>query len=127
MQAPSKNDNIQIALIGAGGMGQGDTKYAVNIPGVKLVAAADIYDGRLARIKEVYGDDVFTTRDYRQVLARPDIDAVIIATPDHWHATITKDALAARKDVYCEKPMVKKISEGREVVEAHKKSDRILQ
>jgi len=52
---------------------------------------------------------------------------VIIATPDHWHATITKDALAAGKDVYCEKPMVKKISEGREVVEAHKKTDRILQ
>ena len=88
---------------------------------MKLVAAADIYDGRLARIKEVYGADVFTTRDYREVLARPDIDAVIIATPDHWHATITKDALAANKDVYCEKPMVKKISEGREVVEAHKK------
>ena len=61
------------------------------------------------------------------MLARPDIDAVIIATPDHWHATITKDALAADKDVYCEKPMVKKISEGREVIEAHKKTDRILQ
>ena len=126
MQA-SANDKIQIALIGAGGMGQGDTRYAVGIPGVQLVAAADIYDGRLARIKEVYGSGVFTTRDYREVLARPDIDAVIIATPDHWHATITKDALAAKKDVYCEKPMVKTIAEGRQVVEAHKKSDRILQ
>lgn len=123
----SANEKIQIALIGAGGMGQGDTRYAVNIPGVQLVAAADIYDGRLARMKEVYGSGIFTTRDYREVLARPDIDAVIVATPDHWHATITKDALAAKKDVYCEKPMVKTIAEGRQVVEAHKKSDRILQ
>jgi predicted dehydrogenase len=123
----SKNDNIQIALIGAGGMGQGDTRYAVNVPGVKLVAAADIYDGRLARMKEVYGPGIFTTRDYREVLARPEIDAVIIATPDHWHATITQDALAAKKDIYCEKPMVKTIAEGRQVVEAHKRSDRILQ
>lgn len=123
----SANDTIQIALIGAGGMGQGDAKYQTSLPGVKIVAVADIYDGRLAHMKEVYGSGLFTTRDYREVLARPDIDSVIIATPDHWHATITKDALAAHKDVYCEKPMVKKISEGREVVEAHKKTDRILQ
>ena len=65
MQA-SKNDNIQIALIGAGGMGQGDAQYSDEPPGVKLVAAADIYDSRLARIKEVYGSGVFTTRDYRE-------------------------------------------------------------
>ena len=123
----SANDNIQIALIGAGGMGQGDAKYQTSLPGVKIVAAADIYDGRLAHMKEVYGAGLFTTRDYREVLARRDVDSVIIATPDHWHATITKDALAAGKDVYCEKPMVKKIAEGREVVEAHKKTDRILQ
>lgn len=108
-------------------MGQGDAKNATSLPGVELVAAADIYDGRLARMKEVYGPGTFTTRDYREVLARPDVDAVIVATPDHWHAAITKDALAARKDVYCQKPMVKQIAEGREVVEAHKKSDRMLQ
>lgn len=123
----SKNDNIQIALIGSGGMGQGDARTATSIPGVKLVAATDLYDGRLARMKEVYGSGIFTTRDYREVLARADVDAVIIATPDHWHAAITKAALAAKKDVYCQKPMVKTIAEGREVVEAHKKSDRILQ
>lgn len=123
----SKNDTIQIGLIGSGGMGQGDARTATSLPGVKLVAAADIYDSRLTRIKEVYGPGVFTTRDHRELLARPDIDAVIIATPDHWHAAITKDALAAKKDVYCQKPMVKKISEGHEVIQAHKKTDRILQ
>ncbi|MDZ4798318.1 MAG: Gfo/Idh/MocA family oxidoreductase [Bryobacteraceae bacterium] len=121
------NSNIQIALIGAGGMGQGDARMATSLPGVKLVAACDIYDSRLRRAKELWGKDTFTTRDHREILSRKDIDAVIIATPDHWHATITKAALAAGKDVYCEKPMVQQLHEGKEVIEAHKKSNRILQ
>jgi len=121
------NNKIQIALIGAGGMGNGDVQDALRTGQVALVAAADIYEGRLTRIKEVFGKDVFTTRDYREVLARKDVDAVIVATPDHWHARITIDALAAGKDVYCEKPMVQKIEEGKQVIEAAKKTDRILQ
>jgi predicted homoserine dehydrogenase-like protein len=64
---PSPNDTIQIALIGAGGMGQGDARQAASLPGVKLVAACDCYDGRLTRMKEVYGADTFTTRDYREL------------------------------------------------------------
>lgn len=116
------NDTIQIALIGAGGMGQGDARSSTSLPGVKLVAACDLYTGRLERCKEVWGKDTFTTRDYREVLARKDVDAVIIATPDHWHARITKDALAAGKDVYCEKPMVQKIEEGQGVIDAQKAS-----
>ncbi len=123
----SPNSNIQIALIGAGGMGQGDARMATSLPGVKLIAACDIYDGRLRRAKEIWGDSTFTTRDYREILNRKDVDSVIIATPDHWHATITKAALAAGKDVYCEKPMVQKIGEGPQVIEAHRKSGRILQ
>ena len=59
--ASVSNDHIQIALIGAGGQGMGNTKTAVQVPGVKLVAVADCYDGRLARSKELWGDDVFTT------------------------------------------------------------------
>src|SRR6201999_4034465 len=78
------NDHIQIALIGAGGQGMGDTKNAVQVPGVKLVAVADCYDGRLAHSKEVWGDDIFTTKDYVQILERKDIDAVIVGTPGHW-------------------------------------------
>jgi predicted dehydrogenase len=123
----SANDRIRIALIGAGGMGTGDTQFAVKIPGVELVAACDVYDGRLIRAKEVFGSHLFTTRDYREVLARPDIDAVIIATPDHWHSRIAIDAMNAGKDVYLEKPMVQRIEDGKAIIAAQKKTGRILQ
>jgi predicted dehydrogenase len=123
----SANDKVQIALIGAGGMGQGDTRYSLVTGETKLVAAADIYDGRLTRMKEQYGNDLYTTRDYREVLARKDVDAVIVATPDHWHSRITVDALEAGKDVYCEKPMIQRIEEGRSVIAAQQKTGRMLQ
>lgn len=126
-RAWSANDSIQIAVIGAGGMGSGDVRTALKIPGIRIVAAADLYTGRLVRAKEVWGSDLFTARDYREVLARKDVDAVIVATPDHWHSRITVDALNAGKDVYCQKPMVQKIEQGYDVVAAVKKSDRILQ
>ena len=121
------NSDIQIALIGAGGMGSGDAQMASSIAGVKLLAVADVYDGRRERARERWGDHIFTTRDYREILARPEIDAVIIATPDHWHKQITVDALAAGKHVYCEKPMVHSIDEGAEVIAAQKKSGKLLQ
>lgn len=126
-QTVSANDHIQIALIGAGGQGQGDTKTAVQVPGVKLVAVADCYDGRLAHSKEVWGSDVFTTRDYREILARKDIDAVIIATPDHWHKQAAVDAMKAGKDVYCEKPMIHLYSDGPEIIAAANSTKRIIQ
>jgi predicted dehydrogenase len=123
----SGDDRIRIALIGAGGQGMGDTRTALRVPGVALTAVADIYDGRRARAKELWGAEIFTTRDYREVLARPDVDAVIIATPDHWHSRIAIDAMQAGKDVYVEKPMVQKIDEGLGVVAAARQTTRILQ
>lgn len=123
----SANDNIQVACIGFGIMGQGDCKTAATVPGVKLVAVSDVYDGRLQKAKEVYGQDTFTTRDYREVLAKKEIDAVIVATPDHWHSKISIDAMNAGKDIYCQKPMVQHIDEGKSVIEAEKKTGRILQ
>ncbi|HEY4048139.1 MAG TPA: Gfo/Idh/MocA family oxidoreductase, partial [Acidobacteriaceae bacterium] len=121
------NDQVQIALIGAGIQGQGDTKVALEVPGVKLVAVADCYDGRLAHSKELWGDSVFTTRDYKEVLARKEIDAVIVATPDHWHKQVAVDAMKAGKDVYCEKPMIHLYTDGPEMIEAAHSTGRILQ
>jgi predicted dehydrogenase len=120
-------DRIQVGLIGAGGQGIGDAMTAARVPGVEIVAAADVYDGRLTRSKEIWGDGLFTTRDYREVLARPDVDAVIIATPDHWHARMAIDAMKAGKDVYLEKPMVQDVEEGPQVIEAARATERILQ
>ncbi|MEM9836701.1 MAG: Gfo/Idh/MocA family oxidoreductase [Bacteroidota bacterium] len=121
------NDQIHLAVIGAGGMGVVDTETALRIPGVKLVAACDLYDGRLTAAKDRWGKDIFTTRDYREVLARPDVDAIIIGTPDHWHKQISVDALAAGKGVYCEKPMVHSIGEGPAVIAAQEKSGKTFQ
>ena len=121
------NDNIQIALIGAGGQGQGDTKAALQVPGVKLVAVSDCYDGRLEHSKELWGKDIFTTRDYREVLERKDIDAVIIGTPDHWHKQVSVDAMNAGKDIYCEKPMIHLYSDGPEMIETARSTNRIIQ
>jgi len=125
--AVAANDHIQIALIGAGGQGQYDTRVAVQVPGVKLVAVSDCYDGRLEHSKELWGNDVFTTRDYKEVLARKDIDAVIIGTPDHWHKQVAVDAMKAGKDVYCEKPMIHVYTDGPEMIEAARSNNRILQ
>ena len=123
----SANDHIQLGLIGAGIQGQGDTRWALQVPGVKLVAVADCYDGRLAHAKEVWGQDILTTRDYREILTRRDIDAVIVATPDHWHKQAAVDAMNAGKDVYCEKPMIHLYSDGPEIIETARATKRIIQ
>src|SRR6185503_3526772 len=95
----SPNDNINVALIGAGGMGTADAQTAKTVPGVKIVAACDLFDPRLDEAKKNFGADIFTTRDHKEILIRKDIDAVIIGTPDHWHKEIAVEALNAGKHV----------------------------
>ena len=125
------NDHIQLALIGAGIQGQGDTHSAIKVPGVKLVAVADCYQGRLDHAKEMWvskpGEEIFTTRHYEEILARKDVDAVIVATPDHWHKQASIDAMKAGKDVYCEKPMIHLYSDGPEMIETARSTGRIIQ
>jgi predicted dehydrogenase len=123
----SSNDKIRVASIGTGIQGNDDLRAALKVPGVELAAACDLYSGRLERMKEVYGKDLFTTKDYREILNRKDIDAVIIATNDYWHSRIAIDALHKGKNVYCEKPMVHKLNQGLEVIAAHKSSKKIMQ
>ena len=126
-QSVSPNDRVRVALIGHGIRGGGDARSSLAAGGTELVAVSDVYEGRLTRAKEVWGSQLFTTRDYREVLARKDVDAVILAVPDHWHKQMAIDAMNAGKDVYCEKPMVQLLEDGKEVIEAQKRTGRILQ
>lgn len=123
----SSNETIRIACIGMGIMGFGDVKTAIKVPGVEFVAACDLYDGRLERVKEVFGKDIFTTKDFNKILDRKDIDAVIIATTDHWHDHISMEAMRKRKAVYCEKPMVHHIDEGWPVIKVQRETNAVFQ
>ena len=123
--APS--DRIGLGIIGAGGMGMADVSTALRIPEVELVAACDVFDGRLDAARERHGDGLFTTRHYEEVLERDDVDAVIVGTPDHWHQPISIAALRAGKAVYCEKPMVHRIEEGHDLIRAEQESGSVFQ
>ena len=123
----SANSFINIALIGKGGMGTANTNTALSIDGVKLVGVCDLYDKRLKDAKAQWGDQLFTTKEYKEILSRKDVDAVIIATPDHWHQQIAIEAMNAGKHVYCEKPVIHKLGEGKALIDAQKKSGVLFQ
>jgi len=121
------SDRLRFASIGTGVRGCNDLSTALRAPGVEMVAVSDLYDGRLIAAQEEAGKKLDTTKDYRRILDRKDIDFVIVATMDHWHAKIVEDACAAGKDVYCEKPMTHKVPEGFRIIEAAQKYSRMIQ
>lgn len=123
----SKNDNINVAMIGMGIMGFANADVTSKISGVKIIGACDLYNGRLERSKEVLGKDIFTTRDYKEVLDRKDVDAVIISTSDHWHDRIAIEAMNKGKHVYLEKPMVHKLDEGQAVIDTQRKTGKVVE
>src|SRR5262249_32303911 len=121
------SNTVRFASIGTGVRGCEDLRTALSCPGTQMVATCDLYDGRLIAAQEVAGKQLPTTKDYRAILDRKDVDAVIVATPDHWHAKIVEDACAAGKDVYCEKPMSHTVEEGFAMAAAAEKYNRVVQ
>ena len=121
------NDRITLAGIGMGIMGFGDMNAALTRPGVELISVADCYQGHLTKAKQTYGDQLKTTMNYQEILDDPGVDAVIIATPDHWHQRIAIQAMKQGKAVYCEKPMVQFVTEGAEVIKTQQDTQKAFQ
>lgn len=123
--APS--DRLRLGIIGVGMQGSGLLATAIKLPGVECVAACDLYDGRHALAREIVNPRLKVTRRYQELLADKDIDCLIVAVPDHWHKQVVVDAMAAGKDVYCEKPMSHSVADGVDMVNAERQGGRILQ
>ena len=121
------SDRVRFGIVGVGMEGSGLLTTAIQLPGVECVAAADLYDGRHELAREIVGKPITTTRRYKELLDDKSIDAIVIAVPDHWHKQVVVDALAAGKDVYCEKPFSHNPEDGLAMVEAAKKTNRIVQ
>ena len=120
------NDRVRVALLGAGERGSYVMSLFAKHPDVEVVAVCDVYEPhRSGALKSLAPAEAAT--DYRQVLDRKDVDAVLIASPDHWHKTMLIDAVRAGKDAYCEKPIMHSIPEGLEMVKAAQESGRVVQ
>ena len=118
--APS--DQLTKGIVGVGGMGMGHFSYE----NTRLLAVCDVDSGHLRKALEKAGRGVTGYRDFRELIARPDIDIVHIATPPHWHGIIAKMAAEAGKDIWCEKPMTRTIGEGKRLVEAVRANGRMF-
>jgi predicted dehydrogenase len=121
------NDRIRLGLIGCGGRGRYVARFIREAPNVDYVAVADVYQPSADAARDWAGPNARAFQDFRKLLELKDIDAVQVATPDHWHAAATILACQAGKDVYVEKPLAHNIREGRAMVAAARKYDRIVQ
>lgn len=124
--APS--DQLRFGIIGVGMEGSGLLSTAIRLPGVQCVAAADLYDGRHVLAREITNNPSLTvTRRYQQLLEDKNIDCILAAVPDHWHRQVVIDAVNAGKDIYCEKPMSHTAADGVAMLDAAKRTGKIVQ
>ena len=126
-QGAAASDRVRFGIVGIGMEGSGLLATAIQLPGVECAAACDLYDGRHELAREIVGKPIPVTRRYQELLDNKELDAIVVAVPDHWHKQVVVDALAAGKDVYCEKPFSHNAADGLALVEAAKKTDRIVQ
>jgi predicted dehydrogenase len=127
VNALGANETIQVGLIGTGGRCRALMKALAQVPNVRMAAVCDIYDANLDLGRKLADPKAFATKQYKEILDRKDIDAVLIGTPDHWHVPMTVAACAAGKDVYVEKPLTHSREEGKAAIDAQKKYDRVVQ
>ncbi|MFN0196089.1 MAG: Gfo/Idh/MocA family protein [Planctomycetaceae bacterium] len=121
------NDTLRVACIGTGGRCRRLMQSLRELPNVKLVGVCDVWDHHLEEGRKLADEKAFAEKDYRKILDRDDVDAVVIGTPDHWHVPITIAACQAGKDVYVEKPLTHDLEEGKLVIEAQKATGKIVQ
>jgi predicted dehydrogenase len=121
------SDRLRFGIIGVGMEGSGLLGESIRLPNVECVAACDLYDGRHVLAREIVRPDLPVTRRYRELLDNKDIDCILAAVPDHWHRQIVVDTVSAGKDIYCEKPMSHSAADGVAMVDAAKRSGRIVQ
>ena len=132
-ELPSPSNRVNVGSIGVNNMGGQHVGTLLGTPAARLVAICDVdaqvRQSALGRAERKYGPQGGTAgcNDFREVLARPDVDAVVIAVPDHWHAPLSIAAMRAGKDVYCEKPMTLTIAQGREVIQTVRHTGRVFQ
>jgi predicted dehydrogenase len=125
-QGPA-SDRLRLGMIGFGVRGRQLFPGISRVPGTEVVAVADLYDGHLQRARELGGDKLETTREYRRLLDRKDIDAVVVATPDHWHVPIMLEAASAGKDIYAEKPLTHDWEDGAKLLAKLKETGCVVQ
>jgi predicted dehydrogenase len=130
--ATAASERITFGLIGCGGQGNGDIGGVLSSKGTQVVAVCDVNKKNLASTKEKIdkhndNTDCAAYADFRELLARKDIDAVVIATPDHWHALVAVEAAKQGKDIYCEKPLAWSLGESRAIADAAKANKRVFQ
>jgi predicted dehydrogenase len=126
-RAAGANERVRVGLIGCGGRGRFVVQHMRRVPQVELAAVCDVYEPNLARAQSSADKGCTAYSDFRQLLDQPQVEAVVVATPDHWHAIVTVMACAAGKDVYVEKPLAHNIREGQAMVEAAREHHRIVQ